>query len=274
MSEGFTKLFGSLIHSTIWREADHVRLVWITMLAIVNRDGMVEASLPGLADAARVTVEQCEDALEKLRSPDKYSRSKAHDGRRVKDVDGGWELLNYAAYRERMSAADQREKGALRARRFRENDREFQSTVTGAALRGVTVTLSHESNDIAEAEAEEEAKADQEPPSGAKRVRKAPVEKSDRRKPRHVLPDDWRPTPEHLERARSLGLNCRVEFDKFKNHAIAGARVMANWNAAFTTWLLNAQSFAGRGAGRGRTSLEPRQPDSGYSPSAHAREVT
>ncbi len=270
MSEGFTKLFGSLIHSTIWREPDHVRLVWITMLAIVNRDGVVEASLPGLADAARVTVEQCEDALSKLRSPDKYSRSKAHDGRRVKDVDGGWQLLNYDSYRQRMSASDQREKGAERAKRFRQNDRHFEEEVTGAALRGVTVTERHENNDIAEAEAEaeEDAEADQEPPSGATRATK-----SVRKKRRHALPADWKPTPEHLERARALGLNCRVEFEKFKNHAIGGGRLMVNWNATFTTWLLNAQNFNGRGVRGGSRVSEPRQPNSGYSPIAAATEV-
>ncbi len=260
MSEGFTKLFGSLIHSTIWREPDHVRLVWITMMAMVNRDGVVEASLPGLADAARVTIEQCEDALAKFHEVDKYSRSKAHDGRRIETIEGGWHLLNYDSYRRRMSADDQREKGAIRAKRFRENDREFVQTVTAPALRAVTVTARHENNDIAEAEAEAEAEKIGSAPVPVASVPKAKVE---RKKPRHALPDNWRPTPEHLERARSLNLNCRTEFDKFKHHAIANGRLMASWNAAFTTWLLNAPGFA-RSGSRARAPLQASHGQTGF----------
>jgi hypothetical protein len=80
---GFAKLFSSIVHSTIWREDDHVRIVWITMLALANKHGVVEASVPGLADASRVSLEQCEEALKKLESPDQYSRSQDFEGRRV-----------------------------------------------------------------------------------------------------------------------------------------------------------------------------------------------
>lgn len=260
MSDGFTKLFGSLIHSTIWREANHVRLVWITMLAMVNRDGVVESSVPGLADAARVTLEECEEALVKLSSPDKYSRSKEHEGRRIAEAAGGWALLNHAAYRKRMSAEDQREKGAARVRKHRANNAAGLGTerhVTGETLQTVTVTPGNESNDIAEADTDTDLKPPVVPLAGAARASdsepaKEPAEqpnRAERRKPRHVLPEEWRPNEEHLKRARELGLNCRLERDKFRSHADAGGRVMANWDAAFTTWLLNAQNFAPRGPG-------------------------
>jgi hypothetical protein len=256
MSDGFTKLFGSLIHSTIWREADHVRLVWITMLAMVNRDGVVESSVPGLADAARVSLEQCEEALVKLSSPDKYSRSKEHEGRRIAEADGGWALLNHAAYRKRMSAEDQREKGAARVRKHRAAQapaHQAVSPVTGRTLHSVTVTPGNESNDIAEADTNTDLNPPVVPlPGDAHAPVSEPAaqpKRSERRKPRCVLPEEWRPNEEHLKRARELGLNCRLERDKFRSHADAAGRVMANWDAAFTTWLLNAQNFAPRGAG-------------------------
>ena len=106
---GYTKLFGSIIHSTIWREPDHVRLVWITMLAMAGRKGEVETSIPGLADAARVELEQCANALEVLQKPDRYSRSTEHEGRRIEAIPLGWQLLNYEVYRNRLSAEDRRE---------------------------------------------------------------------------------------------------------------------------------------------------------------------
>lgn len=97
---GFTKLFGGLVHSTIWREAMHVKIVWITMLAIVDREGFVDASIPGLAHLAGVSLDECQEALDKLSAPDLFSRTKEFDGRRIEPRDGGWLVLNYTKYRE------------------------------------------------------------------------------------------------------------------------------------------------------------------------------
>ena len=110
---GYTKLFSSIVHSTIWREPHHVRLVWITMLAISDKNGIVEASVPGLADLSRVTLDECKDALNRMQQPDEYSRSTNHEGRRIGCVDGGWLLLNHAKYRERLKADDERERKRL-----------------------------------------------------------------------------------------------------------------------------------------------------------------
>ncbi len=106
---GYTKLFGSIIASTIWREPNETRIVWITMLAMANKNGVVEASVPGLADMSRVTVDECKEAVKALESPDEYSRTKEHEGRRIRPIDGGWEILNHAKYRAKMGADERRE---------------------------------------------------------------------------------------------------------------------------------------------------------------------
>ena len=124
---GFTKLFGSIVNSTIWREPKEVKIVWITMLALSNRDGVVESSLPGLADAARVTIEECVESLRVLMSPDPYSRTKAHDGRRVEEVEGGWFILNHAKYRAKLSSEEQKEKARLRQEKWRKNKKAGKS---------------------------------------------------------------------------------------------------------------------------------------------------
>ena len=69
------------------------------MLAMADQHGRVWASVPGLANIARVSIEACELALEELQAPDKYSRTTAHEGRRIEPIDGGWRLLNHAKYR-------------------------------------------------------------------------------------------------------------------------------------------------------------------------------
>jgi hypothetical protein len=117
---GFTKLFGSIVNSTIWREDKETKIVWITMLAMADKDGLVEASFPGLADASRVSLEECRSALDKLMSPDEYSRTKDHEGRRIKEVDGGWVILNHAKYRHKMSEDYRKEQDAKRQRNFRD----------------------------------------------------------------------------------------------------------------------------------------------------------
>lgn len=86
---GFTKLFNSILGSTIWREDPTTKVVWITLLALADRDGIAEASIPGLANYAGVTVDATEAALQKFLAPDPYSRTPDNEGRRIEKVDGG-----------------------------------------------------------------------------------------------------------------------------------------------------------------------------------------
>lgn len=71
-----------------------------------------------------------------------------------------------------------------------------------------------------------------------------PVNKGSARARRTRLPEDFEPTPEHVTRAEREGVDLAPEVEKFKLHAVATGRLMANWNAAFTTWLINAKKYA------------------------------
>ncbi len=115
----YTKLFSSILHSTIWQAPDHVRLVWITLLALKDRDGVVEASVPGLARAAGVSLTATEQALALLMAPDPYSRTPDHEGRRIVAVDGGWSVLNHDKYNDKSSAEEYKAKNAARQARLR-----------------------------------------------------------------------------------------------------------------------------------------------------------
>ena len=114
--EGYTKLAASIITSTVWRAPDHVRLVWITMLALKSQHGAVMASVPGLAALANVSIEACEQAIAHLSSPDRYSQTKTHEGRRIAENDGGWLVLNHEKYRQLASADERRARDAERKR--------------------------------------------------------------------------------------------------------------------------------------------------------------
>ena len=145
---GYVKLFSSILRSTVWRTPGHVRLVWITMLALADQDGVIEASVPGLSDSAGVTRLECEQALAYFLAPDPDSRTHTAEceGRRIEVVDGGWRLLNHTKYREKMSGPELRAKAAERQRRRRERlALSMSRNVTSNATRDMSrdVTLRH-----------------------------------------------------------------------------------------------------------------------------------
>lgn len=131
---GYTKLFSEIVTSSIWSEDDKTRIVWITLLALKDQNGFVPAAIPGLANAARVTVEECEASVKKLESPDKYSRTPDHEGRRIEKVEGGWVVLNHFRYRDCVSKDPTARE---RQRRKRERDKGVTSRDKGVMSRDV-----------------------------------------------------------------------------------------------------------------------------------------
>jgi uncharacterized phage protein (TIGR02220 family) len=116
---GYTKLFNAILTSTIWQEPNSVRILWITMLALSDKNGLIEASIPGLADMARISIDDCEAGLAILSRPDKYSRTTEHEGRRIMKVEGGYILLNHRKYRDKLNQDERREYDRLKKREYR-----------------------------------------------------------------------------------------------------------------------------------------------------------
>jgi uncharacterized phage protein (TIGR02220 family) len=115
----YVKLFEELLDSTVWSENHTTVRVWITLLAMKGRDQIVRASIPGLTHRARVEIEECQLAIDKFLSPDPYSRSKEHEGRRIKEVEGGWLVLNGEKYRQRMGIDERREYQRIKQAEYR-----------------------------------------------------------------------------------------------------------------------------------------------------------
>lgn len=209
---GYTKLFGSIIHSTIWREPDHVRLVWVTMLALADKDGSVEASVPGLADVARVSLDQCLDALDRFQKPDRFSRNKAAEGRRIEEIPGGWQLLNHSHYRRLMSEEERRARDAERKRNQRASKARPQA--------------SENVREVSHSEAEAEAAPDADAKSKAEcaeagGARTLDVPKCD-------------PHPQYIEQARMAGVSreCAAEvWDYWREKGLpqGGVRDLYGW---------------------------------------------
>lgn len=109
MSDTYTKLFSGITASTIVSQPLSTRWLWVTMLAMADASGKVYASVPGLARYANISLEDTEQGLQALLSPDPYSRTKEHEGRRIAEIDGGWLLLNHAKYKGIRGESERRE---------------------------------------------------------------------------------------------------------------------------------------------------------------------
>jgi hypothetical protein len=114
---GYVKLACSILDSSLWILATDIRIVFITILAMCNSEGLCEATAPGIARRANLPLAAVRRALRKLEDPDPDDKSGVAEGRRLERVSGGYRVINYLAYRDRDYGA------AARARRYRERRR-------------------------------------------------------------------------------------------------------------------------------------------------------
>lgn len=118
---GYTTLFSNLLASTVWRETKETRLLWITLLAMADRHGIADASVPGLADFARLSVDETRASLATLAAPDPESRTPDFEGRRITAVERGWRILNHAKYRAQARVDERREYKRVKQAHYRAN---------------------------------------------------------------------------------------------------------------------------------------------------------
>lgn len=145
MSTHFVKLYGSILQSTIWLETPETKVLWITMLAMADSDGVVRSSVPGLAHAAGISLDACVDGLKKFESPDPYSTTQHDEGRRLRAIEGGWKLTNHDKYRE-MRTKKQIQDAERQRRKYERDKREVSRTSRNLALYTDTYTDTDKEN--------------------------------------------------------------------------------------------------------------------------------
>ncbi len=206
--ETYSKLASSIIRSTVWRQPDHIRLMWITILALKDRDGEVMGSVGGMADAARITEEQAEEAIACLMAPDPKSRTKDLEGRRLVAIRGGWRVVTHEYYR---SIADQDERRARDAERKRaERAASKDSPRTSETVRDIRTSEA----DAVFSESSLSEGSSPDPDSDAREAEGPPLKQAAPRGltpgARPVLlfkfPKGWKPTKDHKTLGHSLGL--------------------------------------------------------------------
>jgi len=126
MAKTYAKLLSSITASTLWSEPNQTRILWITMLAMADRYGRVEGTVPGLAHMARISVEDTRVGLQRFLSPDEDSNNQAYEGRRIEKIEGGWKLLSYERIRDMRDEEAHRESARKYAARKREEAKNQQ----------------------------------------------------------------------------------------------------------------------------------------------------
>lgn len=93
-----TALASSILTSSIWLEPSDIRVVWITLLALANREGKVKATIKKLAEVANVSIEAATQAVQIFSSPDDRSRSDEERGKRIEVLADGFRIINFSKY--------------------------------------------------------------------------------------------------------------------------------------------------------------------------------
>ncbi len=210
------------------------------MLALADRFGYVGASVPGLADASRVTLEECEDALRRFQEPDRYSRSQEHEGRRISTVDRGWQLLNHEKFREARNSDERREQNRLAQQRHRQKvaDSHHSKPSSAVVSQNKPIRSSQITSDL---------------PSGEREAPAAPP----RPRRRFVTPEEIRsfaPQPPEIEAIRRLGRDSAKLVEAWRNHHLAKGSEIVDLTASLRTWIAREPGFTRE------SPQKPRQP--------------
>jgi hypothetical protein len=147
---GYTKLDENLVTSSMWSEDDKTLRVWVYLMARAGANGAVLDTIPAIARACAYDIGTVSSILDKLSSPDPYSRTRDHEGRRIAilhDPEFAIYLLNHSKYRGKSYTPAERSK-SYRDRHAPSRD-----------VTGVTPSVTAETQAEAEAEAEAEATA-------------------------------------------------------------------------------------------------------------------
>ena len=128
----FAKVYRSLWDGTLGPHRNGWN-VFVFLLAHCDAAGIVELTPEAIAARSGVPLEDVADGIAVLEGPDPRSRSRVRDGRRIvrldQDRDWGWQIVNYAKYRD-MSPAQRNARFRERHRdEIRESDRERKRRV-------------------------------------------------------------------------------------------------------------------------------------------------
>lgn len=108
----YTKVFSQIFDSSI-AEDYHTRHVFMDLLVLADRDGVIDMTQYAISRRTNVPIDVVTKAIGILSQPDPNSRTPDHEGRRLERLnehrDWGWRIINYEKYRNMRSETDRKE---------------------------------------------------------------------------------------------------------------------------------------------------------------------
>lgn len=119
MRHQYTPVFREFTTSSMWAEPPATRCVWLWLMLHADPEGFVPGTIPGLAVAANVSLDETRGAIDKFMAPDPDSNTQENEGRRLEKVPHGWRILNFEYWRElaRHEAEKARKRRWINAKR-------------------------------------------------------------------------------------------------------------------------------------------------------------
>jgi len=107
----YGKLYDTIFGSSIMEEDVEIRYIWMCMLAVADRDGFVDQTIPALARRFNIAEDLMNKSIEIFLSPDPSSRTQDHAGKRLEPIreSFGWKIINYEKYRDMKNEDERRE---------------------------------------------------------------------------------------------------------------------------------------------------------------------
>jgi len=132
-----------------------IRYVWFCLLALADREGFVDMTMPAISRRINIHESVVKQAIEKFLLPDPSSRTPTEDGRRLEAIreSFGWRIINYLYYRDLRNEESRREY----MKEYMRTKRSVNKKVNAA---NKNVNSKHSKLLLAKAEAEAEAEAD------------------------------------------------------------------------------------------------------------------
>jgi hypothetical protein len=216
------------------------RAVWHEFLKRCDRSGLLETrrGVQGMAAMLRIPLEVVERVLQEL-IEDGRMRSVPHRGFIAPNYTGANEATRSDKARQADSRSKRRAAALSTDKQVVENHNPSRDVTSGHAESRDVTTVTHiisEQTHIIDGAAGPLPKPNENKPT-------------DSAKRRSRIPSDWQPRQQERQSAAAQGLDCDKEATQFRDHHTAKGEPMADWDAAFRTWLRNAVSFARR-AGR------------------------
>jgi len=127
------------------------------MIVLADQDGVVDMTASAIARRTSIPLEIIQLGVERLMAPDPESRTPDEDGRRITLVEDhrawGWQIVNYAKYRDMRKAEDRRE-----YLRIKQQESRSRRSSTGVNTASTKINTSTDTDTEVEAEVEVEAK--------------------------------------------------------------------------------------------------------------------